>query len=132
MFLLNRLLYSGFVLLVVVGCGPAGPTIAPVSGTVTKAGKPISGASITFYPSAGRPSYGTSTASGTYTLQYEGTTEGAVVGEHSVRISYGSSEPTSEGAPTDRSAASRVGVDMKLPNQVEVKQGNNVIDLEVP
>lgn len=59
-----------------------------------------------------------------------------MVGEHSVRVSYGSSEPMSENAPNEpvarRKTARSAGVDVKLPGNVIVSEGENDITLELP
>ena len=73
-----------------VGCsGAQGPQIAPVSGKVTFNGEPLHDALVAFYPADGRPSMGTTDSSGNYTLSYTHDKPGAIVGQHTVRITTG-------------------------------------------
>ena len=85
-------LVAATALLAIVGCcGPGGPPLGKVSGTVTLDGQPLSGARVDFQPEdpAGSPSHGETDASGKYTLQYGVNRPGAMVGKHNVRISKG-------------------------------------------
>lgn len=69
----------------VIGCGDAGPTLAPVTGKVTKAGLPLAGITVTFSPVAPGPSSGGMTdAEGKYTLVCQNGEPGAVLGKHKV------------------------------------------------
>jgi hypothetical protein len=77
----------------VAGCG-SGANIAPVSGVVKLNGKPYPGAMVSFQPigGAGNPnpgkgSMGLTDQDGKFTLYYDGSEKGAVVGTHRVRIS---------------------------------------------
>ncbi len=69
------------------GCGPSGPELREVTGTVTVNGKPVTGAVLTFVPVAGgSPSYGATDREGKYRLAFTDTKFGAMVGEHEVEI----------------------------------------------
>lgn len=68
-----------------VGCGPAAPTIYPVSGTITLDGKPLEGATVTFVPASGPPSNGMTDAAGKYTIMTGGK-PGAVAGPCQVAV----------------------------------------------
>lgn len=75
------------------GCSPDtdGFDYAPVSGTITLDGAPLSGATVAFVPQGtslrlGRPSTGETDAAGRYRLESLGGVDGAVVGEHIVLI----------------------------------------------
>lgn len=59
-----RQVYGLFGLAVLVGCGPAGPTIIPVSGTVTLDGTPLPRAAVTFRPDGDTPGVGGSAVTG--------------------------------------------------------------------
>jgi hypothetical protein len=73
---------------VVAGCGEGGPQIAPVSGRVTLDGRPLASADVSFQPDeAQRASAGRTDADGRYQLMYKRGEPGALVGEHTVRIS---------------------------------------------
>lgn len=81
------------VLVLLAGCGSGGK-VAPVSGTITLDGKPLSNALVAFQPiaDAGKPSpgmgsTGVTDATGKYTLKTVDTDRpGAVVAKHSVII----------------------------------------------
>lgn len=119
---------------VFVGCD-SGPKIVPVKGLVLRDGKPVANASVTFFPNSGRPSYATSDAEGKYSLEYGEGREGAVVGEHTVKLTLGGSMP---GAPTGASGRGRQGggftppQEVTLPTTVTVGDQASEIDLEVP
>jgi hypothetical protein len=72
-----------------IGCSPSGPEMARVSGKVTYQGKPVPKGTIAFIPVApsGRNATGTLGADGTYTLQTENPSDGAILGEYQVTIS---------------------------------------------
>jgi hypothetical protein len=80
--------------LLVLGCGGGGPTLAPVSGRVLVDDKAVEGVRVTFAPIGqdGQPdyrqeSYGTTDASGAFTLRsVKDNREGAVVGKHLVKF----------------------------------------------
>ena len=60
------------VVLLTLGCGPGGPKLTPVSGTVTLNGSPLAGATVTFLPRDGTPGFGgvgKTDASGVYSLR---------------------------------------------------------------
>ena len=82
----------GVCLLVVacIGCGPGGPEIAPVQGTVTMDGDPLPNASVVFVPENGRPAGATTDSQGRYKLTFSEGREGAMLGKHKVRISTAS------------------------------------------
>jgi hypothetical protein len=94
----------------VSGCG-SGPRLAKVSGVVKLDGKPYPNALVNFQPvggkaneNPGKGSVGRTDAQGRYVLMYDGTTEGAVVGKHLVRITVVPNkgvevDPNSVGSP---------------------------------
>ena len=75
----------------VVGCGPKGPAVAVVSGTVMLDGKPLDGASVVFHPtsSSGLAGTGKTGSDGTFGITTFGAVPGAgaVPGEYVVTIS---------------------------------------------
>jgi len=72
----------------IAGCGSKGPTMAPVSGTVTLDGKELDGASVNFVPAeGGRPATGQTDASGKFKLTYINPSDGAPVGKYKVGVS---------------------------------------------
>jgi hypothetical protein len=75
------------------GCDTSPYQLAPVHGTVTLDGQPLSGANVMFAPRArgdetnvGKPAFGRLQSDGSYVLGTYSDEDGAVVGEHSVTI----------------------------------------------
>jgi hypothetical protein len=89
--------------LAVGGCGgrndPNRPELLEVSGTVTWNGKPLEGAVVVFEPQQGALSTGGTDAAGRFTLRYSRNLKGAVVGQHTVRISKFEGEAGPETIP---------------------------------
>jgi hypothetical protein len=88
-----RIILLAFCLLAPAGCNKGGPEVVPVSGVVYVDGKPQPGLHVVFQPlgskenpEPGRGSHGITDASGKFTLEYDGTKPGAVVGKHRVAI----------------------------------------------
>ena len=85
------------------GCGPGGPEIVEIEGTVTRNGKPVPNLRIYFAPTEGRPSWGISDANGRFVLDYDYDYDGAKVGTHKVWVvdESGNIDPTlaMSGAP---------------------------------
>lgn len=59
---------AGLIAFAGFGCGPSGPVTSGVSGTVSVAGKPVEGATVTFIPEKGAPVMGTTDGAGKYTI----------------------------------------------------------------
>jgi hypothetical protein len=93
----NRLLSLSFMgFLFVVGCGPGGPKMSPVTGNVTLDGKPIAKAMVTFTPEkGGQSSTGLTDEKGSYVLigNGSGSRKGAIHGQHKVTIKQISDKP---------------------------------------
>ncbi|MEO2018121.1 MAG: carboxypeptidase-like regulatory domain-containing protein [Fuerstiella sp.] len=114
----SSFLLSALAIACCVGCGGGGPTdqpdLADVSGTVTLDGKPLANAMVEFSPDGeGRPSTGTTSSNGSYTLQYTANHSGAKIGVHSVTVSIaGADEDYEEGeGGTDDDGADDDGAD---------------------
>jgi hypothetical protein len=105
-----------------VGCGYS--NVAPVYGSITLDGKPVVGASVTFQPSTGRPSYGGTDSSGNYKLSYSLAESGAVVGSCEVRISTATEDE--KGVRRKESIPKKYFSSEKLKVNVEAK--SNRID----
>lgn len=112
-----------------------------MTGTVIKNGQPVANASITFYASAGRPSYGTSDGEGKYRLEYSQDVEGAVVGEHKVVIIKSgmgppSAEETAEPSMRSPSRPQRPvdtgPMEVTLPDMIQVTEDMGPLDLVIP
>ena len=106
--LLARLVYALVVTLVLIlvvmlilGCSASsGPKTAPVKGTVTVAGKPLSDAGVTFLPEGKGPTAsGNTDQSGNFTLRTNKPGDGAPIGMHRVVIGNAQEGPRKKGAP---------------------------------
>ncbi len=110
-----------------VGCGAS--DYGSVTGTVLAEGKPLANAMVTFTPEpAGRPSSGVTDENGVYNLIYTQDQKGALIGQHTVRVSTAVAEGdygkmSKEKLPAKYNIASEI--------KKEVKAGRNVIDIEV-
>ena len=83
-----------------VGCGPSGPTTAPVSGTVTYKGQPVAGAHVSFIPSdaSSRAAEGLTDSQGHFTLGTFSASDGAILGKYKVGvIAHGPARPAKPG-----------------------------------
>lgn len=69
--LCNRWIYI-VAIVCTLGCGAETLSLVDVSGTVTYRGKPVSNATITFYPKQGPPAFGVSDAQGQFSLETNG------------------------------------------------------------
>ncbi len=70
----------------IMGCGPGGPEIARVQGTITMDGKPLPAAVVMFVPERGRPSACETDDSGNYVLEFTEGRMGAIPGKNRVEI----------------------------------------------
>ncbi len=85
---LPALAVLSLVVVVLTGCGPGGPQLAPVEGVVTLDGTPLEGATVLFHPAeGGKPATGTTDAQGKFTLITRNLGEGAQVGMNNVSVS---------------------------------------------
>jgi hypothetical protein len=130
------------VFLFAFGCGEESntPETAPVTGTVTYKGKPVIGGTVTFIPESGpgNPGIGYIDRDGTYSLTTYERDDGAVLGKHKVTVEVFPGQ--AGGAPS-----ALPGMESKLPSPIpkkyrlrdtsplefEVKQGDNVADLNL-
>ena len=124
---------------VAAGCGKSdGPQVIPVTGTVTRNGKPVANAFLNFKPVQGRPSWAITDARGKYALEYDATTKGAVIGKHTVWVTQPISAAEGMG-PEDQpkisadlsSILEKYGKEDSTPLKVEVKVDRPVIDLQL-
>ena len=120
--------------LLFLGCGPSDrPPIGTVTGTVTLDGKPLPGATVTYFPEKGRMASGTTDESGRYEVMYLPDTPGTVTGKNSVSITLGDGEapPVPEGGkPAPRSSIpARYNTDTELT--ADVQPGENTFDFKL-
>jgi hypothetical protein len=118
-------------LTIAAGCGEDGPELASVSGTVKLDGRPLEGAAVIFTPVAGgRPAGGRTDASGYYELVYTEDSDGAVLGEHSVRITtFQAGDPDEGIARVPEKVPAKYNTQSELKKTVE--DDDNVIDFEL-
>jgi len=124
--------------LILAGCGPDGPKLVAVGGTVkTKDRTPIGGATVRFVPDAaknvtGLASVAVTDADGRFELKYDGT-PGAVAGWHKVTVA----PPNDRTPPAGKVAApkmipARYSSETKTPLEFEVKPGqSNVYEIVI-
>lgn len=118
---------------VIVGCGPSGPPLGEVTGTVMVDGKPAPGVDVMFAPvDGGRSSSGVTDDSGHYELAYSTSGAGAVIGSHNVVIRNAPpadmNDPDAPMVPTGVVTPEYA----KMKKTVDVKSGDNQIDLDYP
>jgi len=101
------------------GCGPNGPPIAGVEGTVTMDGKPLPLAAVVFIPENGRPAGATTDDAGRYVLTFSEGRKGALPGNSKVLITT-KRDPrmSSDGKPLPSSPET---VPMKYNARTELK-----------
>jgi hypothetical protein len=109
------------ILAVIAGCGSA-QGLQRVTGKVTLDGKPLEGAAVEFQPTAqgGSPSYGVTDAGGAFKLMFTIDKEGAMLGDHTVRISK------TEGAKATETLPAKYN--MKSTLTATVTAGSNTFD----
>ena len=76
----------GIVAIVVVGCGPKRPSMAPVKGKVLLNGQPMTAGSVGTVPAAGRGSHADIQSDGTFELHTYSARDGALIGIHKVAV----------------------------------------------
>jgi hypothetical protein len=129
-----------FALIVMVacfaGCGPSGPEIASVSGTVTLDGKPLPEAFVYFrHADGGRISESSTNDKGEYKLNYSLEESGAMVGPNTVRISTFIETVKEDSGAIVKGTNKKELVPSKYNKQtelnVEVKSGRNAFNFDL-
>jgi hypothetical protein len=116
--------------LLLVGCGSSDK--GKVSGTVTAAGQPVTGGSVSFAPvagsaSAGRVATGAVRSDGSFSLSTDTDEDGALIGRHEVVYT----PPSVGGESADPAAKSPYHGLVPREGQVEVKAGENKFAIEL-
>jgi hypothetical protein len=118
----------------VMGCGAKSPPIGYVSGVVKISGQPVEGATVEFTPVSGRGSVAVTDSAGMYVLKYTNTVDGALIGEHTVRISTGvAGSASNEGGQSGGGKPERIPPAYNSQSEVkaDVKSGNNTFDYDI-
>ncbi|WP_165069559.1 carboxypeptidase-like regulatory domain-containing protein [Paludisphaera rhizosphaerae] len=91
----SLVLGSSLMILAVAGCG--GPTLHPVTGTITQNGEPLAEAAVMFLPEdpSGLPAQAVTGPDGKYTLT-TGASSGATAGKFKVAVSKTASNVTGD------------------------------------
>jgi hypothetical protein len=127
-----------FCLALPAGLAGCGGNLAPVTGKVTYAGKPVTGGMLFFSPvgtelNPGRPATAEVQPDGTYTLGTNGTADGVLPGRHRIRYSP-PAQQLSEAQRRDRNYTPPpppyVGL-MPKQGEVEVTPQTETIDIEL-
>ncbi|MEX0794028.1 MAG: carboxypeptidase-like regulatory domain-containing protein [Pirellulaceae bacterium] len=124
-----------FLLLIAMVVGAAGctrapsdlPELAPVSGTVTLDGAPVTNASVIFESANGTVTFGNTDASGKYELTYRDGYQGAEVGENTVKIETVLDNPPGAGYKDPIPAKYNRATELK----VDVQKGQETHDFEL-
>lgn len=111
------------------GAGSDQPDLGTVTGVVTMDGDPLSGVTVTFTPTEGRPSNGVTDEAGKYELGYLRDIKGAVIGTHSVSITTPQEAPTPPGQKYKDPIPAKYNAQTTLTE--EVKAGDNTIDFKL-
>ena len=119
------------MLLSIVGCGDStGPKLGHVEGVITIDDEPASLVMVEFQPleQGHSPSYGFADIKGHYKLKYSSKRNGAVVGAHTIRVTYGD-----DPSPDDESPKVVIPARFNRLSELkaEVKPGNNRHNLDL-
>ena len=118
-----------FTLTMLVGCG-SDSDMGYVTGVVTLDGKPVGGASVTFYPADGRSSSGFTDVDGNYELSQTTDRKGAAPGEYKVTVFQDEVDALEAGGENFELPVKYA--DKKKTDLTEtVELGSNEIDLEL-
>jgi hypothetical protein len=121
-----------------VGCSAPKLEFGEVEGKVTLGKTPLAGVKVTFYPDSDSGDQlpfatGMTDASGTYTLSTRNGKPGALIGKNRVVINW---PPVDRGNPEPVPARLPIPVRFTVADQsplvVEVKEGKQTINLELP
>ena len=72
--------------ILLAGCGSQQLPVAPAKGQVFYQGKPLEFGSVMFQPTAGPPARGIIQSDGTFELSTYGKNDGAIIGQHKIRV----------------------------------------------
>lgn len=114
------------------GCGPGGPEVGEVEGTVLLGGEPLEGALVMFTPAdGGRPAAARTDAEGHYELLYTQGRTGALLGEHTVTISTFQEADPGAGVPSiPEKVPAKYNVNTELRETVDIEGSVINFDLD--
>jgi hypothetical protein len=125
------------LLLAASGCGP--PRLVKVTGRLTHKGQPVPSTYVTFAPEDGsRPSRGLTEANGNFKLRNTHQDEGAVLGRHTVFLTYKpvGEEESGKSPPAADKSLQKVIARHSDPSasdlHVEVTQNGQHVEIELP
>lgn len=129
----QRVLLLSIPLLCLSGCGgkdPNLPETIAMSGVVIYQGKPVSDATIMFYPTEGRkPASGRSDADGKFSLTTFSKNDGVIPGEHKVTVNAFQSTP--QGVSMTSSIPVKYSTPNTSPLKVTVSEAQPELTLEL-
>ena len=116
-----------------------GPETAPVTGTVTLDGQPLTSGVVTFFPKVAAAPPGFIQSDGTYRLGTFSSADGALIGKHKVSVTAGGGTPgVRPDFDSDRPSAAKSAIPARYSNadgsglEFEVKAGeDNVADFDL-
>lgn len=107
------------------------PALGEVTGTVTLDGAPLEGATVTFAPPKGRPSTGMTNQQGQFMLDYAAGYQGAMIGNHTVRISTERYTENPDGTTDFFKETVPATFNSRSTLTADVKPGENTFDFEL-
>jgi hypothetical protein len=116
--------------LILAGCGGAGPEMGSVKGTVKLDGKPVQGARLEFHPQEGHkpPSYGLTDEDGYYSASFSDTLDGVYLGPVLVQV-WMDDVTMVDGQPVQEEFPTRYNRDTELKRTVDA--GTNTFDFDL-
>jgi hypothetical protein len=121
----------GLLAITTTGCSRSGPEIVPVTGTVTRNGKPVPFVTVYFQPTSGRPSLGNCDSEGRFKLGYTRDQDGAKVDTHTVYVVY-FNEAAGGPAPADfKEIYKKYGTPELSPLKIEVKKPMKNLEIKL-
>jgi hypothetical protein len=126
------LLIAGVVVFAAtIGCTKSGPDIVPVSGVVTRNGKPVPYVTVYFQPTSGRPSLGNCDAEGRFKLGYTREQDGAKVDTHSVYVVHFGEAAGGPPPPDFKQIYAKYGTPELSPLKIEIKKRESNLEVKL-
>ncbi len=125
------------ILTCAAGCGGDDSKFGDVEGIVKLDGQPVPAGKVFFQPAAGRGATGAIQPDGTFTLETEGESSGALIGEHRVAVvafqsgKGGRPDPTAPRTPMKALVPERYLAAGTSGLTFEVKPGDNHAELNL-